>query len=99
MKKIKCFVEEHKVEIIVIGLTGVAVGAGFVLGRNSKRFVDPYLGKAVLSWVPKEKFISLEEAKQVLDLNGMGEGIYALVQEAPDVFSWIVCNDKFVPLP
>jgi len=99
MKKIKAWVEEHKGEIIIYTVIGTAVVAGFTIGRMSKQFVDPYAGKTVLSWIPHGKFISLEEAKKVLDLNGMGEGIYALVQEAPDVFSWIVCNDKFIPLP
>ena len=70
MKDIKIFCKDHKQKIVFAGcIIGAAVvGALVCKSVIEKRLID-LSGKEIISWTPTKKFITLERAKELLDLN------------------------------
>ena len=85
MKSIKVLYQENKQKIKVIGcIAGVAV-IGTIAYKLTKKFVviDGSTHN-IISWKPRGGFMTLERAKEVLDLNEGNVEAFAIVKEGVD---------------
>jgi hypothetical protein len=100
MKNIKEFCKKHKKEII---FTGCIVGA-VVIGvltkekRPTKKLID-VTGMNYITWKPKGYSITLEEIKEVLDLNANNPTAkFAVIKDSATKYGYIgiLLNDNVI---
>jgi hypothetical protein len=101
MKNIKEFCKEHKNKIVFVGcMIGSAVIGALVYRQLNpvEETVDPYEDKYVLSWIPTEKFINLERAKEILDLNANNNETLAIFKEGvnADDYTCVLFSDNVI---
>jgi hypothetical protein len=88
------FFEKYKKEIVITGAVVGGIALGMVLGR--KLALAKYVGKSVISWRPNGKFINLEDAKALLDLNVMNNTQFAIVKDGAEISAVILNNSNVV---
>ena len=99
MKNIKEFCMEHKGKIVFgCCMVGSAVIGALLCKANTKEAVDPYAGKSVLSWKENGGFITLETAKEVLDLNANSTESFAIIKESSgsDVYNCVLISGNVI---
>jgi predicted negative regulator of RcsB-dependent stress response len=90
MVNVKKFLKDNKKEIIVgavVGVTAVALTSKYYKG--SYHLISKAC--ACISWKPTGKFITLEDAKAALDLNGDNASTFAIVKTGKD-YAGIILN-------
>lgn len=89
-KKVKRFYKEKELEIkatvCCLVLVGTGVALGYVLTKSI--YARQYLnvkGRNAISWVPIDTdFLTLGEAKELMDLNISNKSMYAIFREGQD---------------
>jgi hypothetical protein len=82
MNKVKEFYAKHKKKIIIGGCVvgGAIIGSLITKGRFKMKYGD-LRGKMGIIWEPENKFIYLEKAKEILDLNVDNASRFAIYKQ------------------
>ena len=92
----KGFYERNKKMILFGGAMIGALALGVVIGKKVE--VMKFAGRSVISWRPNGKFVGLEEAKVLLDLNNLNSSQFAIVKDGAEI-SAVILNNSNVIVP
>jgi len=99
MKSIKEFCKEHKTKIVFVGcMIGSAVIGALVYKKANpvEEVGDPYNGKGKSDWEPASDLMTLEEVKELLDLNKDNNEQFIIFKEGAnsDDYSCLPISDN-----